>query len=302
MNKAIIYTSLRIVSQGDAYFEILEEFEYNNNKDILIKEQYYLDLFKDDIVNCRAPYRDEDTIYNGYGYGYGYGYEYSNENIGCITEKEFIHKNITDFWRKQNVKHNKWIEEYKKDINYLEYKKNKINRCYGSNSTSDNIIFAIEDVKNIEGNKKNECVNNCLKFIGFETNKNIKTIEILIKHIEDNKLPIFIISNIVKVKKLLGEKKSFNDDFKLNVGHLLKDCDYEINYLYKNLNNNNLFTFVYDSKKKYIDIIKNNEIIINDNIYITFTTKIFKKDRLNNNISTIYTPIEMYKALNKEIL
>jgi hypothetical protein len=302
-NKDLNNTSLRIISQGDAYFEILEEFEYNNNKDIFIKEQYYLDLYKDNIVNCRSPYRDENTIDCGY-----FGeLDYYNTNIGCITEKAFIHETIRAFWREQSIKHNKWIEEYKQDINYKKslesYKTYNNNKCISRICNSDNIIFEIENVNNIEGNNKKECIKNSLKFIGHILLKNIDNITQFITYIKENNLPIDIISNTVHQIKLKGNIKEFTYG-KYNFpkdGYKLSECEYDLKYIYKSQveKNNSIYLFIYDSKTKYVDVIKNNICIVKSNLYFD-KFDIFRFDNTEN-YKIIKTPRELYEESIREI-
>jgi len=199
-------------------------------------------------------------------------------------------------------------DEFTLNLDYIDFYYTQSGEAEG---VSDKIIFKIEDVNNIKGNKKNECINNSLKFVGFEPKIKITTVEFLMKYLQEKNIKIAIISNIVKMKKILGEKKVFNDDFKMNVGYLLKDCDYEINYLYRDpnirdfdgelINGESLFTFVYDSKNKHIDVIKNNKIIIKNNIYTKRTNEIFINESFMientqlEELITINTPIEVYK-------
>jgi hypothetical protein len=159
-------------------------------------------------------------------------------------------------------------DEFKLDLSHIDFTYLQSGMSFGD---SDDIIFEIEDVNSIEGNKPNECIKNSLKFIGHELpylkNKfievvnskgdvdvvqeqlNITNITFLIKYIQEHNLAIDIISNTVQDIKLKGFREKFliGQYKKLKFGYKLNQCEYKLNYLH--------FTgkeypclFVYDSK------------------------------------------------------
>ncbi len=60
------HTNKRLQAAFDKYegftVKILEEFEYKTNKDVAIKEQYYLDLLKPEYNICQIAYTSEMSI------------------------------------------------------------------------------------------------------------------------------------------------------------------------------------------------------------------------------------------------
>ena len=142
---------------------------------------------------------------------------------------------------------------------------------------------------------------------------NINNISCLIKYIQEHKLPIQIISNTVQDIKLKGNKEKFliGEYKKLKFGYKLNQCEYkskcihslkvcncdehctclEVYLLDKGLNQP--YTFVYDSKNKHIDVLKNNNLTIKDKIYVERTSEIFMVD--NNKPKTIQTKRQVYE-------
>lgn len=203
-------------------------------------------------------------------------------------------------------------DEFKLDLSHIDltYLQSGI-----ANGDSDDIIFEIEDVNKIEGNQPNQCIKNSLKFIGHELpylkNKfinvvnsngdvdvipeqlNITSISFLIKYIEEHKLPIDIISNTVQSIRLKGFRKEFHigQYKKLKYGYKLNDCEYKLNYIHSSFILNP-YIFIYNSKTKHIDVIKNNTCSIKDNVYVERTSEIFFDN--NDKIKTVLTKREVY--------
>lgn len=141
----------------------------------------------------------------------------------------------------------------------------------------------------------------------------INNIAFLIKYIQKHKLPINIISNTVQEIKLKGDKEKFliGEYKKLKYGYKLNECEYKPKYIHKFKPCNCIehctclevylldkklekpFTFVYDSNKKHIDVLKNNILSIKDNIYVERTSDIFIVN--NNKPKTIKTKRQVYE-------
>tara|TARA_R110001592_G_scaffold82916_2_gene245522 strand:+ start:220 stop:714 length:495 start_codon:yes stop_codon:yes gene_type:complete len=88
--------------------ELLEEFEYNSKKDILIKEKYYIQkhINNDNCVNKTIPYIT-DLIYsdnvNQYAREYSKQWYKNNKEKRKLYQKEY------------NIKNNYKIKEYQKE-------------------------------------------------------------------------------------------------------------------------------------------------------------------------------------------
>lgn len=207
-------------------------------------------------------------------------------------------------------------DEFKIDLSHIDLLYLQTALAQGD---SDNIIFEIEDVNNIEGNKPNECIHNSLAFVGYDSlfshNHQINNITTLIKFIVDNKLPIDIISNSVQDIRLIGNNEKFFINNKLNLGRKLNACEYRLKLLHYSkkcgceetcdcVRDYRPFLFVYDSQKKHIDVVKyksnniyDNSILIKDNVYIKDNSQIFT---INNDIpKNIIKPRELYDLTDK---
>ena len=266
----------------------------------------------------------------------------SNEVLGrsisteyfTLTDFDIFNAYINDLYNGESIGSDSInSDEFKIDLTHIDLLYLASPESFGD---SDDIIFEIEDVNNIVGNKPNECIKNSLRFIGHELpylkNKfievvnskgdvdvlpeqlNITNITFLIKYIVEHKLPIDIISNSVQRIKLQGSYEKFYINNKLNLGRKLNGCEYGLNYLHYSKNcgceepcdcfrEYKPFLFVYDSKKKHIDVVKyksndlyDNSVLIKDNVYIKdfytiFTTK-------NQIPKTILTTRELYDSSN----
>lgn len=203
-------------------------------------------------------------------------------------------------------------DEFKIDLTHIDFLYLESGRASGD---SDGIIFDIEDVNNIQGNEKNQCISNSLKFIGhilpdikgkfvevvnskgdvdvIPKKYEMNNVTSLIKYITEKKLPIHILSNSVQKIKFGGNRKRFTYG-KYNLpknGYNLNQCKYELVYLHETpFENPHLF--IYNSKTKHIDVVKNNTITIPDNIYIEENTHIFIVE--NNKPKTLVTRNEVY--------
>jgi len=57
-------TSFEIIKYNDSYIEILEKIKCNNKKELHDKERYYINLYKDDVVNKFIPNRTNKEHYD----------------------------------------------------------------------------------------------------------------------------------------------------------------------------------------------------------------------------------------------
>ena len=202
-------------------------------------------------------------------------------------------------------------DEFKLDLTHIDFIYLQSGMASGD---SDGMIFDIEDVNNIQGNEKNQCISNSLKFIGhilpdikgkfvevvnskgdvdvIPKKYEMNNVTSLIKYIIEKNLPIHILSNSVQNIKLGGNRKQFliGQYNKLKFGYNLNQCKYELVYLHETpFENPHLF--IYNSKTKHIDVIKNNTITIPDNIYVERTGEIFEDSKT---VKIIQTKQEVY--------
>lgn len=176
----------------------------------------------------------------------------------------------------------------------------------GSGS-SDKMLFkteGIEESKSINKKTKKECGNRdcayqCLKHCGIDYKGDIKklsNIDNLIEYIEENCLRIDVIYNSFLIKrninsiindngaiiKMIKDKKGEerkNICTKLNI-----ENDIDIVYAYKNKKFKSKYTIIYDEFNEHYDVIKNNVICLDDDVYINNCFKVIKNDKI------IFTP------------
>ena len=176
-------------------------------------------------------------------------------------------------------------------------------------SNNNSIIFNNINVNNIEGYKKNNCLNNCIKYLNefknlkYDCVREIKNLCDLMSIIENNELPIKIISNVIEIKELKGvkvfktmidkNKKKFKQKvFKAN------ECDFGIKELYKNTNFEIKHTLVFCPISEHIEVLTDNTTIILDNIYINDNNEVFKENE--GVLNKIYKHNDIYEYNIKE--
>ena len=147
-------SSYKILQYGNYSIELLDEFEYEIKSDILKREQFYINLYKDICVN-------ENKAWGSYNYIYKHG----------INEKKLKKDALENYVCKtcNNIGHDtSWI----KCCNYFknEYKSNKY--TYNNyNEVLKNIKMLSN--KNLKNNKKISFINkNCDLSIKYYNNQN----------------------------------------------------------------------------------------------------------------------------------
>lgn len=175
----------------------------------------------------------------------------------------------------------------------------------GANASPEKAIFNIHGI-NLKGKNKKNCINKSLEVIEFATDIKILTIDNLIKHIKENKLPIRVVSNLLSRLSPKPNKQPLvikDKNFKcLALFNLATECNYEINELYSPTDGNFLHTLVYCPVDKHVDVILDNDLTICDNIYSNPFNDVYKMtDGVYNKIYTISQQFK-YSSDPKEIM
>lgn len=147
-------------------------------------------------------------------------------------------------------------------------------------------------VVGIESKNKKQCVKECFASIGLTFDDT--DLQKVINHIIDKELPINIISNTFNIKK--GYKELLADAqptivkiekekrgvkfFKNHYCVPLSLDDVNVRYLLKQQGLKPKHTFIYDEIKQHLDIIPNNKIELENEIYLCAELNVIKKDRI----------------------
>lgn len=164
-----------------------------------------------------------------------------------------------------------------------------------ANATAIRTIFNIHGI-NLKTKDKKDCINKSMEVIGYP-NMKLNTVNNLLAYIKSNNLPIRVISNILtKLSAKSGKKPELLQSAKskrLALYKIKTDCDYEINELYKPDNGVFIHTLLYCPVDKHVDIIKDNNIQMLDEVYSTSFRDIYKM--IDGEYEKIYTVDNVYK-------
>lgn len=177
----------------------------------------------------------------------------------------------------------------KLSLDYFELAYTDATEGYGK---SDKILFECEEIND------GLCGFESLKKCGFEYKENPKdliSLDNLLNVIKCNNLKISIIGNTFRIKSMKQIRtkpiKRIDVVIKKNNKNIgvwdLETSDINICYIYKAYETD--YTIIYDEINKHYDVIKNNNIKIQDNIFIDLTGEIYK-----NSVS-VFTSREMIK-------
>jgi hypothetical protein len=162
-----------------------------------------------------------------------------------------------------------------------------------ANATGVRTIFNIHGI-NLKSKDKKDCINKSMDVIGYPDMK-LNTVNTLLAYIKSNNLPIRVISNILtKLSPKAGSRPELVQDAKskrLALYKIKTDCDYEINELYKP--DVFIHTLLYCPVDKHVDIIKDNNIQMLDEVYSTSFRDIYKI--IDGEYQKIYTVDNVYK-------
>ncbi len=124
-NTGIIKSSSAIIIYEDCQIELIEECPCNTKKELLLREQYYMNLYRESLVNKLNPIgnKKEDSIRFKNSQKYKDWYETNKETL---NEKKRIchHKNK----EKNNERSRKYTEDHKEELNLkkkIYYNENK---------------------------------------------------------------------------------------------------------------------------------------------------------------------------------
>jgi hypothetical protein len=169
------------------------------------------------------------------------------------------------------------------------------------NGVSESMMFltvGIEESRSVNPKSKKEfgnkdCAFQCLKHCGVKYKGNIaelRDIEKLVRFISESDLNINVICNSFLIKRnvldIVNNKvstikmiKAKNGEMRKNVcAPLNVDTDMEIVYLHKVINAEH--TIIYDEFNCHFDVVKNNEIVVCDDVFISNSFKIIKGDKI----------------------
>ena len=169
------------------------------------------------------------------------------------------------------------------------------------NGVSDSMMFltvGIEESKSVNPKSKKEfgnkdCAFQCLKYCGVDYKGNIadiRDVEKLVRYISESDLKINVICNSFLIKRnvldIVNDKvstvkmiKAKNGEMRKNVcAPLNVDTDMEIVYQHKVEDAEH--TIVYDEYNTHFDVLKDNEIVVCDDVFISNSFKIIKGERI----------------------
>jgi len=252
------------------------------------------------LSSARVYFEDEEgnKTYRGISNDY-----FANNSIQV---KEAFIERINDFISGENLNAGSDAIGENKILNFNHLQLHFLNvaQAQGKN---DLIIFENVNVNETKDYKKNDCVNNCMKYLIDYYNleypnmyqlNNINDLQHLLKYITFENLPIRVISNVIKVNEIKGDPnfKTLIDKNKKKFKkllYILSDCKCKIKELYIPKNVDYKFTLVYCPITSHIDIIKNNTIKILDDVYINENNEIFKE--IEGDLTKIYNHKDIYE-------
>ena len=157
---------------------------------------------------------------------------------------------------------------------------------------TESMLFKVENV-DVD---KNLCAYECLKKLGYEYDgkpKLLSNLQTLIEYIDENHLPIQIISNVFtlnnyvkdydkpKVKKMIKDKYG---DEKLHHCIELNNNDIDTKKIYSCYEPvrriKPKYTLIYDESGKHIDIALENKLQLCDNVFVDKKCQIIKDDKI----------------------
>ena len=157
-----------------------------------------------------------------------------------------------------------------------------IEKIFG-NSTSEYMMFIVKD---IDGRKNKDCYKQVLDII----EPNVDHSDISLSYFDNFKQKLQQIGNINFIANTFQMKKGVNNFKVKNTNRVTIDyCNQKVVCIKPNMKNyephyfikteNPEFTVIYDSCKKHYDIIENNDIQFDENIYLSLNNRVFKKHK-----------------------
>lgn len=183
-------------------------------------------------------------------------------------------------------------EEFDLILNFFDLRSQAI----GANSNSKKMLF---NVVGIDGGKNGTCWKQVLEYLGIETeqvlndfdvfrkfleDRNLDHIKIIGNHIsfDDNVFDLFNRNKLYKIETTEGKKVKRNNCIKPTLN------DFKYPTLFRLTEEEPTHTLVYDAHLQHIDIIKDNCIEINEDIYFSMTGKIIKDQKIIFTASQLY--------------
>lgn len=175
-------------------------------------------------------------------------------------------------------------------------------------SKSEDMLFEVEGIETKDFTCGFECLKKCgVKFPNNVDKLQFRSLQSIIDFIKINKLEISVIANAFTTNKLNSKilergETVFELPYKKSkrkyVCGKLKDEDINLIYLFEAVDNK--FTIVFDEVNQHVDLIKNNKITLQDNVYISLSSNVIKGEKIiftpkqmnTNNLRITETPVE----------
>ena len=128
-------SSAKMLQYNDCVIELIEEYPCNSKKELCEREQFYMNLNKDNLVNFYNSIRKCTKEYLN-----KYRSEPKNKEKMCVYNKNYKEKNKEKLIKKQKVYYN----QNKETINQQKKILRKYQSSWGGNNRSNNNLLEID--------------------------------------------------------------------------------------------------------------------------------------------------------------